>query len=307
MLEYLSVKAFAEDNGIAERTVRNYCAAGKIPGAFLTGKTWNIPVDTVLPERKNARKPKNALLQALREQKEMHMKGSIYHRTQIDLTYNSNHMEGCRLTHEQTRYIFETNTISIPEALTPDNTKPQSVSVRVDDVIETVNHFHCIDMIIDHATDRLTEGFIEDLHRELKQGTSDSRKDWFRVGAYKTLPNEVGGIETCPPEEVHKQMKALLSEYNQKKSHTLEDIIDFHQRFESIHPFQDGNGRVGRLIMFKECLASAIVPFIITDELKMFYYRGLHHWPSIKGYLFDTCLNAQDNYKALLDYFKIKY
>jgi len=295
-MEFLSVKAFAETNGLAERTVRNYCAEGKIPGAFLTGRTWNIPADAVLPERKNARKFKNALLQALREQKEMHLKGGIYHRTQIDLTYNSNHIEGSRLTHEQTRYIFETNTIGISEE-----------GVRVDDVMETVNHFRCIDMIIDHATDKLSEGFITDLHRELKQGTSDSRKDWFRVGDYKKQPNEVGGIETCPPEEVHKQMKALLSEYNQKKRHELEDIIDFHQRFESIHPFQDGNGRVGRLVMFKECLASAIVPFIITDDLKMFYYRGLHNWPKIKDYLQDTCLTSQDNYKALLDYFKIKY
>jgi Fic family protein len=295
-MEFLSVKAFAEANGIAERTARNYCAEGKIPGAFLTGRTWNIPTDAVLPERKNACKLRNALLVALREQKEMRMKGGIYHRTQIDLTYNSNHIEGSRLTHEQTRYIFETNTIGINEEC-----------VSVDDVMEAVNHFRCIDMIIDHATDRLSEGFIKSLHRELKQGTSDSRKDWFCVGDYKKLPNEVGGIETCPPEDVHKQMKDLLAEYNQKKRHSLEEIIDFHQRFECIHPFQDGNGRVGRLVMFKECLSSAVVPFIITDDLKMFYYRGLRNWPRIKGYLYDTSPQAQDNYKALLDYFKIKY
>lgn len=296
MQEFLSVKAYAEAHGIAERTVRNYCAEGRIPGAFLTGRTWNIPSDAALPERKNARQRHNALLQTLREQKNMHMKGGIYHRTQIDLTYNSNHIEGSRLTHEQTRYIFETNTIGLSEG-----------GVRVDDIMETVNHFHCIDMVIDHATDRLTENFIKELHRELKQGTSDSRKDWFRVGDYKKLPNEVGGIETCPPEKVHREMTALLKEYTQTKVHSLEDILDFHQRFEAIHPFQDGNGRVGRLVMFKECLASAIVPFIITDELKMFYYRGLQNWPEIKGYLQDTCLTAQDNYKALLDYFKIKY
>jgi Fic family protein len=162
-------------------------------------------------------------------------------------------------------------------------------------------------MIIDHATDRLSESFIKDLHRELKLSTTDSQKYWLKVGDYKKLPNEVGGIATCPPKEMHTQMKALLSEYNQKKCHTLDDIIDFHQRFEVIHPFQDGNGRVGRLVMFKECLASAIVPFIITEELKMFYYRGLHNWPAIKNYMQDTCLTAQDNYKALLDYFKIKY
>lgn len=296
MQEFLSVKTYAEAHGIAERTVRNYCAEGRIPGAFLTGRTWNIPSDAALPERKNARQRHNALLQTLREQKNMHMKGGIYHRTQIDLTYNSNHIEGSRLTHEQTRYIFETNTIGLSEG-----------GVRVDDIMETVNHFHCIDMVIDHATDRLTENFIKELHRELKQGTSDSRKDWFRVGDYKKLPNEVGGIETCPPEKVHREMTALLKEYTQTKVHSLEDILDFHQRFEAIHPFQDGNGRVGRLVMFKECLASAIVPFIITDELKMFYYRGLQNWPEIKGYLQDTCLTAQDNYKALLDYFKIKY
>jgi len=295
-MEFLSVKAYAEANGVAERTVRNYCAEGKIPGAFLVGRTWSIPADAVLPERKNARKPKNAVLQTLREQKEMRMKGGIYHRTQIDFTYNSNHIEGSRLTHEQTRYIFETNTIGISEE-----------GIRVDDVIETVNHFRCVDMIIDHATDKLSEGFIKKLHSVLKQGTSDSRRDWFRVGDYKKLPNEVGGIETCPPEEVHKQMKALISEYNKKKRHELEDILDFHQRFEAIHPFQDGNGRVGRLVMFKECMASAIVPFIISDDLKMFYYRGLQNWPKIKGFLLDTCLTAQDNYKALLDYFKIKY
>lgn len=296
MQEYLSVTAFAEANGIAERTVRNYCAQGKLPGAFLTGRTWNIPVNAILPGRKNARKPKNMLLEALRREKNMQLKGGIYHHTQIDLTYNSNHIEGSRLTHEQTRYIFETNTIGVSEE-----------GVRVDDVLETVNHFRCIDMIIDHATDRLSESFIKNLHRQLKQGTSDSLKDWFRVGDYKKLPNEVGGMETCQPEKVHQEMKALLADYNHKKQHSLEDIIDFHQRFEAIHPFQDGNGRVGRLVMFKECLASGIVPFIITDELKMFYYRGLHHWPHIKGYLRDTCLTAQDNYKALLDYFKIKY
>jgi len=295
-MDFLSVKAYAEANGIAERTVRNYCAEGKIPGAFLTGRTWNIPADAVPAERKNARRSKNALLQALREQKAMHMKGGIYHRTQIDLTYNSNHIEGSRLTHEQTRYIFETNTIGVSEE-----------GIRVDDVVETVNHFRCIDMIIDRATDKLSEGFLKELHRELKQGTSDSRKEWFRVGDYKRLPNEVGGMETCPPEEVHRQMKALIAAYNEKKRHDLEDIIDFHRRFEAIHPFQDGNGRVGRLVMFKECLASAIVPFIITDDLKMFYYRGLREWPNIKGYLLDACLTAQDNYKAVLDYFRIKY
>ena len=224
------------------------------------------------------------------------MSGGIYHRTQIDLTYNSNHIEGSRLTHDQTRYIFETNTIGITDQ-----------NINVDDIVETSNHFRCIDLIIDRAQDRLSEGLVKELHKILKTGTSDSRKDWFNVGDYKKLPNEVGGSDTCPPEKVHFQMKILLDEYNAKQKKELEDIIDFHQRFEKIHPFQDGNGRVGRLIMFKECLANGIVPFIITDELKMFYYRGLSEWGHINGYLTDTCLTAQDNYKALLDYFKIKY
>ena len=236
------------------------------------------------------------LLTTLREQKEMKLKGGIYHKTQIDLTYNSNHIEGSRLTHEQTRFIFGTNTIGMT-----------GESINVDDVIETVNHFRCIDLIIDKTEEHLTEGFIKQLHEILKSGTSDSRKDWFSVGDYKRLPNEVGEQHTCPPEEVHRQMKALLADYNSKREKTIEDILDFHVRFEQIHPFQDGNGRVGRLLMFKECLRSGIVPFIITDELKMFYYRGLREWGHINGYLTDTCLTAQDQYKALLDYFRIKY
>ena len=295
-MEYISVIQFAEKFGISERTARNYCASGKIEGAFLTGKTWNIPADAVLPQRGTAKKNVSPLLAALREQKDSRLKGSIYHRTQIDLTYNSNHIEGSRLTHDQTRYIFETNTIGITDE-----------TVNVDDVVETVNHFRCIDFIIDHAEEKLSENLVKQLHLMLKSGTSDSRKDWFAVGDYKRLPNEVGGQETCSPKEVHRQMKALLAEYNAIKQKSFEDILDFHVRFEQIHPFQDGNGRVGRLLMFKECLASCIVPFIITDELKMFYYRGLREWGHINGFLTDTCLTAQDQYKSLLDYFKITY
>ena len=296
-MEYISVMQFAEKYGISERTARNYCANGKIDGAFLVGKTWNIPADAAMPQRGAGKKKKvSPLLAVLREQKEARLKGGIYHRTQIDLTYNSNHIEGSRLTHDQTRYIFETNTIGITDE-----------SVNVDDIVETVNHFRCIDYIIDHTEDSLTEGFIKQLHLLLKSGTSDSRKDWFAVGDYKRLPNEVGGQETCSPKEVHQQMKALLSTYNHNKRKTLEDIIDFHVRFEQIHPFQDGNGRVGRLLLFKECLANGIVPFIITDELKMFYYRGLKEWGHINGFLMDTCLTAQDQYKLLLNYFKIAY
>lgn len=293
-MEYISVAEFAEKYGISERTARNYCAVGKIEGAFLTGKTWNIPADAVLPQRKSKQRKTMPLLTILREQRQMRLAGGIYHRTQIDLTYNSNHIEGSRLTHEQTRYIFETNTIGITDE-----------NVNVDDVVETVNHFRCIDMIIDRAEERLTESFIKELHGCLKAGTSDSRKDWFAVGEYKRLPNEVGGIETVAPKNVHKAMRALLQEYNAKRTKTFEDVVDFHQRFETIHPFQDGNGRVGRLIMFKECMANGHVPFIITDDLKFFYYRGLQQWSSMRGYLLDTCLTAQDRYNDLLRYFKI--
>ena len=237
------------------------------------------------------------LLTALREQKEMKMKGNIYHKTQIDLTYNSNHIEGSRLTHDQTRYIFETNTIGVAA----------DESINVNDIVETVNHFRCIDIIIDRAQEPLSEELIKMLHGILKTGTSDSRKDWFAVGDYKRLPNEVGGEQTCEPEQVHDSMQQLIDGYNAKGQHTLQDILDFHVRFERIHPFQDGNGRVGRLVMLKECLASGIVPFIITDELKMFYYRGLREWEHVEGYLTDTCLTAQDQYKAALDYFRISY
>lgn len=293
-MDLITVTQYAQMHGLPERTVRNWCNAGKMQGAFLAGKTWNIPADAPLPRKG---KPKvSALLKRLSEEKDGRVSGGIYHRTQIDLTYNSNHIEGSRLTHDQTRYIFETNTIGITDD-----------AVNVDDIVETTNHFRCIDLIIDRAQERLSESMVKELHKILKTGTSDSRKEWFIVGDYKKLPNEVGGRETCPPEQVHAQMRLLLSEYNAKKEKTLEDIIDLHQRFELIHPFQDGNGRVGRLIMFKECLANGIVPFIITEELKLFYYRGLSEWGHINGYLTDTCLTAQDNYKSLLDYFKIKY
>lgn len=293
-MEYISVIQFAEKYGISERTARNYCANGKIEGAFLTGKTWNIPSDATLPKRGTSKSNVSPLLQILREQKSSKLKGSIYHRIQIDLTYNSNHIEGSKLTHDQTRYIYETNTIGIT-----------SDAINVDDILETVNHFRCIDFIIDHAEERLTEDMIKQIHQLLKSGTSDSRKDWFAVGDYKRLPNEVGGMDTCPPENVHRQMKALLSEYNGKKHKSFNDILDFHVRFEQIHPFQDGNGRVGRLLMFKECLANHIVPFIITDDLKLFYYRGLREWGHVDGFLTDTCLTAQDQFKALLEHLRI--
>ena len=267
-MEYISVTEFAGRHGIPARTARNYCAAGKIDGAILVGKTWSIPADAEPPARKKREGKITPLLAVLREQKSMGLKGGIYHRTQIDLTYNSNHIEGSRLTHDQTRYIFETNTIGI-----------EGENIKVDDIIETVNHFRCIDLIIDRAQEPLTESLIKDLHAILKSGTADSRKEWFAAGEYKRFPNEVGGNETTAPEDVKREIKALLKEYNVKKKKSFDDVLDLHQRFEAIHPFQDGNGRVGRLVMFKECLANGIVPFIITDELKMFYYRGLQQWP----------------------------
>lgn len=294
-MEYISVKTWAESHGVSERTARNYCAQGKIAGAYLVGKTWSIPEDAELPKRKNSFK-ESPLLSVLREQKAGKTKGGIYHRIQIDLTYNSNHIEGSRLTHDQTRYIFETNTIGVT-----------TQAVNIDDIIETTNHFRAIDFIIEQTERKLTESYIKHLHLLLKSGTSDEKKDWFRVGEYKKLPNEVGGKDTVAPEDVHKEIKALLKEYNAKGQPSFEDILDFHHRFEAIHPFQDGNGRVGRLIMFRECLRVGYVPFIITDEIKMFYYNGLRNWPGIKGYLMDTCLSAQDKFKVLLDKFRIQY
>ena len=296
-MNYLSVAETAKKWNISERSVRNYCAQERIPGAVLIGKTWHIPENAEKPARSNGKKtPVKTLLSILQEEKRMKYAGGIYHKTQIDLTYNSNHIEGSRLTHDQTRYIFETNTISVENEV-----------LNVDDVIETSNHFRCIDLIIDHAASTLSEHFIKKLHHILKTSTSDSRKDWFAVGEYKRLPNEVGGMQTSLPEEVADRMKALLSDYNAVPKKTLDDILDFHVRFERIHPFQDGNGCVGRLIMFKECLKYNIVPFIIEENLKLFYYRGLKEWYNEKGYLTDTCLTAQDKYKAYLDYFRIPY
>lgn len=291
---YISVTRFAEKYGISERTARNYCATGKIEGAFLTGKTWNIPADAALPKKGKAKL--SPLLERLRLEKQGRLKGGIYHRTQIDLTYNSNHIEGSRLTKEQTRFIFETNTLGA----TSENT-------RIDDIMETVNHFRCIDYVIDHATDKVTEAHIKQLHRILKANTSDSQKDWFVVGDYKKLPNEVGEEKTVEPKAVHKQMAKLISDFNSKGTISLDDVIDFHVKFERIHPFQDGNGRVGRLLMLWQCLQNRIVPFIISEELRLFYYRGIQKWGRVNEFMQDTCLTAQDNYKALLDYFKIKY
>lgn len=296
-MKYISSAEAAAKWGLSERSVRNYCAEGRIPDAFLTGKTWNIPETAKKPLRKNKHSdvPKT-LLDVLRAEKTAKLHGGIYHKIQIDLTYNSNHMEGSRLTHDQTRYIFETNTIGMSDG-----------TVKVDDVVETVNHFKCIDMVIDSANHALSEAFIKQLHAVLKSGTSGSRLDWFAVGDYKKLPNEVGGMDTTAPEDVSAEMKKLLTEYNAIENKTFDDLLDFHYNFERIHPFQDGNGRVGRLLLFKECLRNNIVPFIIEDDLKMFYYRGLKEWQNERGYLRDTCLSAQDRFKKYLDYFRVPY
>lgn len=295
-MEYLSVAKIAEKWGLSERSVRNYCAHGRIADVKLIGKTWYIPESAQKPERANKKNDASSLLQILREQKSTKMTGGIYHKVQIELTYNSNHIEGSRLTHDQTRYIFETNTIGF-----------ENETVNVDDVIETSNHFRCIDIVINQAMGALTEKLIKELHAVLKTGTSDSRKDWFAVGEYKKLPNEVGGHDTTMPEDVADKMRELLTDYNAQPSKTLEDIVAFHVAFERIHPFQDGNGRVGRLILFKECLKHNIVPFIIEDNIKLFYYRGLKEWDREKGYLVDTCRTAQDRFKTYLEYFRIPY
>ena len=296
-MNLISVAECAAKWGVAERTVRNYCAHERIPGAVLKGKTWWIPEDAERPERINKRQtlPKT-LLERLQAERKMQLRGGIYHKLQIDMTYNSNHIEGSRLTHDQTRYIYETNTIGL-----------DGENVNVDDVVETANHFRCIDLIIENAAKPLTEAFIKELHRTLKSGTSDSRQPWFAVGAYKKVANEVGGQATTLPSQVPAAMAKLLKGYTSSPEPDLEDLLDFHVCFERIHPFQDGNGRVGRLILFKECLRFGIVPFIIADRHKVSYYRGLKEWDKMPGYLRDTCLLMQDDFKAVLDYFGIEY
>ncbi len=296
-VKYISVEEASQNWQLSERSVRNYCAQGRVEGALLEGKTWKIPSTAEKPDRKPRHSSvEETLLAFLKREKDSGLKGGIYHKIQIDLTYNSNHIEGSKLTHDQTRYIFETKTLGVTDK-----------AVKVDDIVETVNHFRCIDLIIEGAHTKLTESFIKQLHFILKSGTTDSQKSWFKVGDYKMLENEVGGSETTKPAEVAGVIKALLKEYNSKSKITFDDILDFHVRFESIHPFQDGNGRVGRLIMFKECLKHNIVPFIITEELKMYYYRGIKNWKEERGFLRETCLTGQDAMKATLDYFGIKY
>ncbi len=295
-MRYIKVGELAKKWGLSERTVRNYCANNRLDGAKLIGKTWMIPEDVNKPDRINKKRNSNELLSTFIKEKKNGKKGGIYHKVQIDFTYNSNHIEGSCLSKEQTRYIYETNTIGLSEA-----------SVNVDDIVETANHFRCIDLVIENANKQLSEGFIKSIHLCLKNGSSDSRDERFVVGEYKKLPNEVGGEKTTLPEDVKSEIRDLIKKYNSIKGKTFDDILDFHYKFEKIHPFSDGNGRVGRLIMFKECLKNNIVPFIIDDDLKLFYYRGLKNWKKERGYLRDICLNAQDKFKGDLDYFRIEY
>jgi Fic family protein len=297
IMTYLTASQLAKKWTLSERSIRNYCTQGRIPGAFLKGKAWMIPDTATPPIRKNQSAHKeSALLMVLRREKKSHLKGGIYHRLQIEMTYNSNHIEGSRLTQDQTRYIFETHTLGISE--TPAN---------VDDIIETVNHFRCIDLILDEACRPLTESLIKKIHFLLKSGTSDSQKEWFAIGDNKKIPNEVSETETVLPEKVPEAMQALLTWYHSLKNVTFADLLEFHYRFETIHPFQDGNGRVGRLILLKECLSHNITPFIITDDRKFYYYRGLKKWKHQPGYLKDTCLACQDDFKKELTYFRIPY
>lgn len=283
-MNYLSVENVAEKWGVSPRSVRNYCAGGRVVGAVLEGKTWLIPEMAIKPERK-ARfdQMPHSISGILKMEMEAKMKGGLYHRLQIDFTYNSNHMEGSRLTHEQTRWIFETMTVGKVAADLP-----------LDDIIETNNHFRCIDEVIGSSGAALTENYIKRLHFLLKNGTSDSRKAWFAVGDYKKLENVVGDMETCPVRKVHSEIVRLLKDYN-ASAKTFEDVVDFHVQFERIHPFQDGNGRVGRLIMLKECLKHGHVPFVIAENLKQFYCKGLEDWRHGRhARLLDTCRTGQD-------------
>lgn len=296
-MDYITISQAAKRWNVSPRSVRQYCQDCRIPGAFLEGKSWLIPDYAAKPARKTrSALPTASLSRRLLDEKGAKIKGGVYHRVQVELTYNSNHIEGSRLTLDQTRFIFETSTVGVSDG-----------AVKVDDILETVNHFHCVDYLLDTLNFHLSEKMIKTLHYMLKIGTADSRLDWFAVGDYKRYPNEVSGKATVPPEEVHAQMMKLLGEYHALPAKKLDDLLDFHVRFERIHPFQDGNGRVGRLILFRECLKQGVVPFVIQDDMKLYYYRGLQEWKKEKGFLRDTCLAAQDRFKVWLDYFRIPY
>ena len=292
-MRYMTVEEAAKKWNISVRSIQIHCQKGNIPGVNFKGKAWMIPNEAEKPVRKvRAKGRPKSILAALKAEKRGQVKGALYHRLQVDFTYNSNHMEGSRLTHEQTRWIFETMTIGkLPE------------SVPVDDIVETANHFRCIDLVIETANAALTERYIKTLHNQLKSGTSDSRKAWFSVDDYKQIDNVVGDMETCPAVKVHEEMVKLLAQYNMSGK-TLTDIIDFHVKFERIHPFQDGNGRVGRLIMLKECLKYGHTPFVIAENIRQFYYLGLQDWSKGRqARLKDTCGTGQDVFKLGLKNF----
>ena len=283
--------------GVKSATVSKYESGTLEPNIESLRKLaeiFEISVDELIKEE-NFDVSKINILEVLREQKNMNLKGNLYHNTLITFAYNTNHIEGSKLTEDQTRYIYETNTLLAEKDSITD----------LDDILETANHFKLVDYMLDIADKKLTEKMIKEFHKILKEGTSDSRKDWFVVGDYKKLANEVGGIKTTAPKNVETDMKKLLEWYENLKQVTINEIIEFHAKFEKIHPFQDGNGRVGRIIAFKECLKNNIVPFIILDKYKLFYYRGLNQYQTNKekGYLIDTCLNAQDQYIEIIKYY----
>ena len=292
----MTQKEIAEILGVEPGTISKY-ESGMIEPNIESLKrladTFNITVDELIKDEEKFDLTKVNVLEVLREQKEMELKGNLYHNTQVIFAYNTNHIEGSKLTEDQTRYIFETNTILF---------EGQTVA-SVDDILETANHFKLVDYMLDVAEEKLTEEMIKNFHKILKEGTSDSRKEWFNVGDYKKLANETGNMQTSLPKNVARDMAKLMEWYNSLEKITIKEIIEFHYRFERIHPFQDGNGRVGRIIMFKECLKNNIVPFIILDKEKLFYYRGLKEYKNEKGFLVDTCLNAQDQYIEMLKFY----
>ena len=286
----------AEILGVKATTVSKYEAGTLEPNIESIKKLseiFGITIDELLKDEGDFDISKINILEILREQKDMKLKGNLYHNTQIIFAYNTNHIEGSKLTEEQTRYIFETNSILFEN----------ETVASVDDILETANHFKLVDYMLDIADKDLTEDIIKEFHKILKEGTMDSRKEWLMVGEYKKIVNEAGNIKTSTPSQTPKDMVKLMEWYNSLKQITIKEIIEFHFRFERIHPFQDGNGRVGRIIMFKECLKNNIIPFIILDKDKLFYYRGLKEYKNEKGYLIDTCLNAQDQYIKMIEYY----
>ena len=297
-LNKMTQKDIAEILGVEPATISKYEAGTiepNIESLKRLAETFNVTVDELIKDEEKFDVSKINVLEVLREQKEMGLKGNLYHNTQIMFSYNTNHIEGSKLTEEQTRYIFETNTILFEGGTV----------ASVDDILETANHFGLVDYMLDIADQNLTEDIIKKFHKILKEGTMDSRKEWFNVGDYKKLANEAGNMKTSSPKQTPKDMQKLMDWYNSLPKVTIKEIIEFHARFEKIHPFQDGNGRVGRIIAFKECLKKNIIPFIILDKDKLYYYRGLKEYQNKteKGYLLDTCLNAQDEYTQMIEYY----